>query len=170
MNKTPIEIHKTPVPTAPLPGLWGSFRNEVDSLFRRFDDGFGFPAMRRLMDIEPFWHRTAGTLLPAIDVVEDDKTYIVSAELPGLDEKSVSVTLSGDLLVLKGEKSEEKEEKDKNRYLSERCYGCFERSFRLPENVERDKVSAEFGKGVLRVRLPKSEAAAPAKKIDVKAA
>lgn len=169
MNKTPIEINKASAPTAPLPGLWDSFRNEMDSLFRRFDDGFGVPAVRRLMDVEPFWHRAAGPLLPAIDVVEDDHTYIVSAELPGLDEKSVSVTLSGDLLVLKGEKSEETEEKDKNRYLSERCYGCFERSFRLPDNVERDKISAEFAKGLLRVRLPKS-ATAPAKKIEVKAA
>lgn len=169
MSKTSVEIRKTPASEG-LPGLWNSFRNEVDSLFNRFDGGFGFPAMRRMIDIEPFWQGSAdGSLLPAIDLTEDEKAYAISAELPGLDEKDVSVSLSGDLLILKGEKTEEKEEKSKNRYLSERSYGAFERSFRLPENVDRDKISARFGKGVLKLELPKNHATASKKKIDVKA-
>ena len=171
MSKTSTDLTKTPAASESWPGLWNSFRSELDSLFNRFDGGFGLPAMRRLTDIEPFWSRvSSGTLLPAIDLVEDDKAYTVSAELPGLDEKDVAVSVSGDLHVLKGEKSEEKEEKEKNRYLPERSYGAFERSFRLPDNVERDKIDAKFAKGVLTVTLPKSKAAAPDKKIHVKAA
>ncbi len=169
MTKTSTEISKTPSSPEPWPGLWGSFRNEVDSLFHRFDNGFGTPAMRRLIDISPLWGRTDAALFPAIDVTEDDKTYTVSAELPGLDEKSVTLSVSGDLLILKGEKSEEKEQKDKSRYLSERSYGCFERSFRLPDNVDRDRIAANFAKGVLVVTLPKSKTAAAEKKIEVKA-
>lgn len=170
MNKTSIEIRKAPAASDGLPTLWNSFRNEIDTLFHRFDDGFGIPAMRRMIDIEPFWSRSGdGALLPAVDLVENDKAYTISAELPGLDEKNVTVTLSGDLLVLKGEKSEEKEEEGENRYVSERSYGAFERSFRLPDNVNRDKIAARFSKGVLKLELPKEHVSAPEKKIAVKA-
>lgn len=170
MPNTPIEIKRPAGEPGALPDLWRSFRNEVDSLFHRFDGGFGFPAMRRLMDIEPFFAQEAfGPLIPAIDVTEDEKSYEIAAELPGLDEKDVSITLTGTDLVIKGEKSEEKE--DKERCLSERSYGSFERRFRLPDSVERDKIAAQFAKGVLTVSLPKSaKAAEPAKKIEIKAA
>lgn len=170
MTKTSTEISKTPAQPAPWPGLWGSFRNEIDSLFHRFDNGFGAPAMRSLIDIGPFWGRTADTIFPAIDVVEDDQAYILSAELPGLDDKSVTVSVVGDMLVIKGEKSEETEEKDKSRYLSERSYGCFERSFRLPDSVDQDGIAAQFAKGVLKITLPKTKSAAASKQIEVKSA
>ena len=170
MPTTPIEIKKTAGEPEALPHLWRSFRNEVDHLFHRFDGGFGFPAMRRLMDIEPFFAKEAfGSLMPAIDVTEDEKVYKIAAELPGLDEKDVSLTVTGNDLVIKGEKSEEKE--DKERHLSERSYGSFERRFRLPDSVDRDKIAATFAKGVLTVSLPKTaKAAEPTKKINIKAA
>ena len=93
----------------------------------------------------------------------------LTAELPGMEEKNVEVTLSDDLLTIKGEKTAETEKKDKNTYLSERCYGAFQRSFVVPEGVDSDKIKAEFAKGVLTVTLPK---AAPAMKktIEVKKA
>jgi HSP20 family protein len=109
--------------------------------------------------------------VPAIDMSEDDKAYKISAELPGLDAKDVDVSVSGGTLVLKGEKRQEKEEKDKNYYFSERAYGSFQRAFELPASVDRDKVSADFSKGVLTITLPKTpDAQKQQKKIEVKSA
>jgi len=109
--------------------------------------------------------------MPAVDVFENEKGFKLTAELPGLCEKDVEVTLTGDLVMLKGEKQQEREEKGKNRYLSERSYGSFQRSFYLPDGVARDKVTAEFKDGVLTVMLPKTvEAQAQTKKVEVKAA
>ena len=88
-----------------------------------------------------------------------------------MEEKDIELVVSGDTVTLKGEKKQEKEHKDKSYTLSERSYGSFRRSFSLPDGIDRDKISAEFGKGVLTVKLPKTAAAAAEpKKIDVKAA
>lgn len=133
-------------------------------MFNRFSKRFSFPSR------EPFWTNDAELTAPAVDLTEDDKTYKVTAELPGMDEKDIDVTVSGGALVIKGEKKEEKEEKDKNYYLSERSYGSFRRSFSLPEGVDQDKITANFAKGVLTVTLPKTADAQKAqKKIEVKA-
>ena len=108
---------------------------------------------------------------PAMDLVEKDKEYEITAELPGIDEKNVEIKLSNRTLTIKGEKHEEKEEKEKDYYLSERRYGSFQRSFQLPEGVDADKIEANFAKGVLTVKLPKTaEAQKAEKKIAVKAA
>jgi len=108
---------------------------------------------------------------PAMDLVEKDKEYEITAELPGIDEKNVEIKLSNHTLTIKGEKREEKEEKDKDYYLSERRYGSFQRSFQVPEGVDADKIDASFTKGVLTVKLPKTaEAQKAEKKITVKAA
>jgi HSP20 family protein len=107
--------------------------------------------------------------VPAVDLAETDKAYTVTAELPGMDEKDIDVSINGDMLVIKGEKRQEKEEKNKNYYLSERSYGQFQRSFSLPTGIDRDKIAAEFSKGVLTLTLPKSaEAQQQQKKIEVK--
>jgi HSP20 family protein len=139
----------------------------MDRLF----DRFGFPSLRRMFDIEPSW-RSASPFsfsAPAIDISEDEKMYKVSAELPGIDAKDIDVSVSGDTLVLRGEKRQEKEEKDKNYHFSERAYGSFQRSFQLPSTVDRDKVAADFSRGVLTITLPKTaEAQKPQKKIEVK--
>lgn len=172
MPDTAIDIKKTPSPREPLPDVWKSFRNEIDQLFDRFDVGFRMPSMRRMFDIERFWptEPAAGITVPAVDVAEDEAGYKITAELPGLDEKNIEVSLSGDRLVIKGEKRQEKEEKGKNFYLSERSYGSFQRAFRLPDGVDPDKVAATFSKGVLTVTLPKTaQAQQQQKKIEVKA-
>ena len=96
---------------------------------------------------------------PRVDVKENEAAYEISAELPGLEEQDVEVTVADGILVLKGEKSAEQEEQDNNYYRKERVYGSFERSFRLPDEVEADKVEANFKNGVLTVGLPKSEEA-----------
>jgi HSP20 family protein len=169
MAVTPVEVKKAPAPRAAA-DPWQSLRSEFDRLFDRVS-GFGLPSMRRISDLVPSFESTFSVNAPAVDVTEDDKAYKITAELPGLDAKDVEVGMTGDLLTLKGEKRQEKEEKNKNWYVSERAYGSFERGFALPEGVDREKIVAEFAKGVLTVTLPKSaEAQKQQKKIEVKAA
>ena len=173
MATTPVSVKQTPLPRTVSSDPWRSFQTEMDRLFDRFSRGFGFPSVRRLFDVEPLWRDDAvtGMTPPAVDVSEDDKAFKITAELPGMSEKDVDVTVTGDLILLKGEKRQEREEKDKNRYLAERSYGSFQRSFYLLEGVARDKVTAEFTNGVLTVILPKTvEAQAQQKKIEIKAA
>jgi len=150
-----------------------TLRREVDRLFEDFDRGpWRLPFRRSVFDIEPFWRRelTWGAA-PAVDIVEKDNAYEVTAELPGLDEKNIEVKLANGGLTIKGEKQEEKEEKKKDYYLHERHFGSFERQFRVPEGVDTDKIEANFKKGVLTVTLPKKpEAQKPEKKIAVKTA
>ena len=98
-------------------------------------------------------------LSPNVDVAETDKEIKVTAKLPGLDEKDIEVDIRDNALTIKGEKRAEKEEKDKTFYPSERSYGMFQRVIGLPAEVQEDKVEAEFSKGVLTIRLPKSPAA-----------
>jgi HSP20 family protein len=153
-----------------------SFRHEMDRLF---DDFFGrtFPApfSRSLFDwdVEPFGDLTRhlGAVTPRIDVHESDKAFTIDAELPGMDEDDIELTLSDGLLTLKGEKKEEKEEKKADYYLSERHYGSFKRTFRVPDSVEQDRVSAKFKKGVLSIAMPKStKARKEEKRIKIRAA
>ncbi len=114
---------------------------------------------------------TTSLVMPAVDVVESEKSYEITAELPGMDEKNIEVKLGDGVLTIKGEKQESKEEKQKDYYRRERSYGAFERSFEVPDTVEIEKIEANFSKGVLKLLLPKKvEAQKPAKKIEVKAA
>jgi len=170
MANTPVEVKKS-VP-ARRPDLWQSFHDEMDRLFDRFSGGFGMPTLRRFFDAAPSWTYESSFSFPApaVDVTEDDKAFKVTAELPGLEEKDIDVTVSGDMLTIKGEKSYEKDEKDKDRHVSERAYGAFQRSFTLPEGVERDKIAADLAKGVLTVTLPKTAQAQKQHKIEVKKA
>lgn len=167
MANSVVDVKKVVPARAAVPDVWQSFRGDMDRLFDRFAGGFGMPSFPRLFDVE----RSATYSVPAIDVAETDKAFTVTAELPGMDEKDIDVSVTGDLLVLKGEKREEKEEKNKNYYLSERSYGQFQRTFTLPGGIDRDKIGADFSKGVLKITLPKSvEAQKQQKKIEVKAA
>lgn len=150
----------------PLEGL----RRQVDRLFEDFDRGWHLPFSRSGFEMEPFWRRELSLAgMPAVDIVEKDDAYEITAELPGMDEKNVQVTLSNGNLTLKGEKKDEREEKKKDFYLSERHYGSFQRSFRLPEGVDAEKIEAHFTKGVLTLHLPKKpEAQQTEKNINIK--
>jgi HSP20 family protein len=152
---------------------FASLRREVDRLFEDFDrDFWRFPLRRSVFDIEPFAERElAWVAAPAVDIAESEKAFEVTAELPGMDEKNIEVTVANGALTIKGEKKEEKEEKKKDYYLHERTFGSFERSFRVPEGVDPEKIEASFKKGVLTITLPKMpQAVKPEKKIEVKAA
>ncbi len=146
---------------ATTPDVWTSFRGEMDRLF----DRFGVPSFPSFFGASPELSFT----VPAVDVTEDDKAYKIAAEMPGVEEKDIEVNVNEDTLVLKGEKRQEKEEKGKNTYVSERSYGSFQRTFALPEGVDRDKIAADFSKGVLTVTLPKTpESQKQQKKIAIK--
>ncbi|WP_424138696.1 Hsp20/alpha crystallin family protein [Roseomonas chloroacetimidivorans] len=108
---------------------------------------------------------------PAIDMVEGEKEYRLTAELPGIDTADLDLSLSGDVLTISGEKNHERDEEAQNYFSSERSFGSFRRSLQLPQSVDREKISADFSKGVLTVTLPKTpEAAQQPRKIEVKAA
>jgi HSP20 family protein len=158
---------------SPVRHPFETLRREVDRLFEDFGSDFWrAPFRRSAFDIEPIWRRewTFG-VTPAVDIVEKDNAYEVTADLPGMDEKNIEVNVANGTLTIKGEKQEEKEEKKKNYYLQERRFGSFQRSFRVPEGVDANKIDAQFKKGVLTVTMPKTaEAQKPAKKIEIKAA
>ena len=132
---------------------------------------FEFDRIRKEMDrlwdsfLEGRPMRRAGEWLPSIDVSETKSDLVIKAELPGMDSKDIDISLSNGFLTIKGEKNQEKEEKDENYHLIERSYGSFTRSVRLPREVQSDKITASFKNGVLRVTLPKSE---EAKKKEIK--
>ena len=145
-------------------GAWspfGLFSREVDRLFDDMGRGWALGPIRFL---EP---RTATEVVPRLDVSETEQEVKVTAELPGMDEKDVTVTLEGDVLTLKGEKKAEAEEKGKNFHRVERTYGSFQRVITLPAEVDATKVTAGFKKGVLTVTLAKSPAS-QTRKIEVK--
>jgi HSP20 family protein len=160
-------------PTAPQ--AWHPFENlrrEVDRLFEDFGSNFWrAPSRRSGFQLEPFWRREWNVVsTPAVDIIEKDNAFEVTADLPGMDEKNIEVTIDNGTLTIKGEKQEEKEEKKKDYHLQERRFGSFARSFRMPEGVDTDKIDAQFKGGVLRLTLPKTaEAQKPSKKIEVKA-
>jgi len=147
-----------------------TLREQIDRLMDEFDRGF-FPS--RWFESTPFAKFTSeiGAIIPAVDVVDEEKAYRVTVELPGLSDKDIEVTKDGDLLTIKGEKKEEHEEKEKGYFLSERSYGSFQRSLRLPDGIDDAKIEAKFENGVLTVVLPKTpEAVSKPKKIAIKAA
>ena len=169
VTKLPIKQEKSGAPTAAE--LWRPFetlRGEIDRMFddvgRSFWPSWGRPLRGAAFEMPSL-------LTPAVDVVESDKSYEITTELPGMNEKNIEVKLADGVLTIKGEKQQDKEEKQRNYYRRERSYGAFERSFEVPETVEVDKIEASFSKGVLKLMLPKKvEAQKPAKKIEVKAA
>ena len=146
------EIKKPVAPATPSQRYRDPFaemRAEMDRVFDAFL-GRGFGRFNAPSRIE--WSEE---LVPSIDVRETDTDLIVEAELPGMDEKDVSVTLSNGVLTLKGEKKSEREEKEEDYHLVERGYGSFQRSFRLADTIDPDKVTAAFDKGVLKITLGK---------------
>ena len=103
-----------------------------------------------------FWQQAE---YPKIDFAETDKAITVTAELPGVNRDELQITVSDDMLTIKGEKHQEKEKEEGRYHRTERYYGSFQRSFSLPCEVESQKVDASFDNGVLTIRMPKSKAA-----------
>jgi len=162
MAKT--EITKSPEKSVSSPrDIFSAMRDEMDRMFERFEHGWPrWPALFR---------RNGDFAVPDLDVRENINSVVVEAELPGVDEKDISVTLANGVLTIKGEKKHEKEEKSESYYLAERSFGSFERAIRLPDTVDDAKVEAKFDQGVLKVTAAKKpEAVKAERKIEVKKA
>ena len=132
---------------------WTPFR-EMEDLQNRLSSIFGRSAARHGGEEAGGTERVCWA--PSVDITEDSKEFVIKAELPELRREEVSVTVEGGVLRLAGERKIEKEENGKKYHRVERQYGHFERSFKLPEEVDCEKVTAEFGEGILKVHLVKS--------------
>ncbi|MBX7144698.1 MAG: Hsp20/alpha crystallin family protein [Oligoflexia bacterium] len=142
---------------------WSALQQQMNNLFEDFFRGF---------EVEPFKAEAGwGSFTPRVNMSETEKEYVVEAELPGLDEKDIELSLTNDILTIRGHKKQEHERKEgENRIFFERSYGSFERSIPLTCEVDQDKIDASFRKGVLTVKLPKSaQAQRQSKKITVRA-
>jgi HSP20 family protein len=141
--------------------------------FRELTPFKEFERMRREMDrfLDSFLERRptkaeeAGEFLPALDLAEKDNELVVKCEVPGMDPKDIDISLSDGMLTIRGEKKQEREEKETDYHLVERSYGAFTRSIHLPKEVQGDKISASYKNGILKITLPKSE---EAKKKEIK--
>ncbi len=143
--------------------LMNPFYTLQKEINRIFDEFFAEVAPSR------FFGNGHDSFMPSVDIKEKGNEFIVTAELPGMDAEDVDISISEDVLTLRGEKKEEREEKEGNYYRRECAYGSFHRDIPLPAEVDPDKAQAEFKRGVLTIRLPKKpEAQRKAKKIQVK--
>jgi HSP20 family protein len=168
ISKVPAKVEEKSGATAPWHPM-ETLRREVDRLFEDFRVPGLWRPRRGLFDEPSFRRSMSASMSPAVDIVEKDKGYEVTADIPGFDEKNIEVKVVNGSLSIKGERKSEKEEKKKDYYLSEREFGSFERTFPIPEGVDREKIEASVKKGVLTVTLPKTpDACKPAKKIEVK--
>lgn len=132
---------------SPFDALHREMTSLFDSFFRDVEQTFrGWPA----------WRGAPAFVSPSVEVSETDDEVRVTAELPGLTEKDVEVSVDNDVLILRGEKKQEREEKKRSYHLVERAYGRFEREIPLPAGLDLDKVEAKFKNGVLTVVLPKT--------------
>ena len=141
---------------------WEPFR-EMEDLQNRLSTFFSRAPMRRGNGKESI---TLPEWTPLADITEDDREYVIKAELPELRKEDVKVTVENGVLTMSGERKFEKEEKKKKYHRVERGYGSFVRTFALPEDADADKIKAEFKHGMLEVHLPKNEKAKP-KQIEV---
>jgi HSP20 family protein len=150
-----LSLANQPEARARLPqsGPFGTLQREIDRVFEDFSRGMGgFPT---------------SDVFPRMDVTEHDNEIEITAELPGLEEKDVEVTLSDNMLTVKGEKREEREEKTSQRHMVERSYGTFSRTVELPAGVDPATIKATMNKGVLRLTMPKPTQS-NARRIEVK--
>ena len=135
---------------------WRPFRDVVsvqDEMNRLFEDIFGHRPARV--------HSTNGDWNPSVDVTENKDSLVVKAEMPGMNKDDVKISVQDNVLTLKGEKKQEKEEKEADHHRIERSYGSFCRSFQLPTTVSTDKIKANYKDGVLSITLPKTEEVKP---------
>jgi HSP20 family protein len=161
MAKTDVAKPEETSPSRPV-DVFSAMRNEMDRMFERFEHGFPrWPALFRHGEI----------IVPELDIKENTDSIMIEAELPGVEEKDVSVTFANGMLTIRGEKKQSKEETKESYYLAERSYGAFERVLRLPETVDDAKIEAKFDKGVLKIKAAKKpEAIKAERRIEIKKA
>jgi HSP20 family protein len=162
-----------------LPATQGNNRNvispfdllqdRIDRMFDDFSTGFRMPSAFGSSMPSMFGGDSDFAVTPSLDMHESDNQVMLTAELPGVDEKDIDISVSDDMLTISGEKKHEFERKEGDRYRSERSYGKFARSVSLPFKIDADKVEAKFDRGVLKLTIPKpAEAQQQMKKIQIK--
>ena len=142
---------------------WDPFR-ELEEMSNRLNRLFERPTLRTGNGKEAL---TVADWVPSVDISETDTEYLIKAELPEVKKEDVKVTVQDGVLMIQGERQQEKEEKGKKFHRVERSYGSFVRTFTLPDYVDDTRVKAEFKEGILTLHLPKSEKAKP-KAIEVR--
>ncbi len=143
---------------------WDPF-HELDELQNRLSTLFGRAPVKKNSERQETLR--VAEWAPLVDITEDQKEYVIKAELPEIKKEDVKINVQNDVLTISGERKYEKEEKDKKHHRIERAYGSFVRSFTIPDDADAEQVSAEFKEGLLRVHLLKTERAKP-KSIEVK--
>lgn len=139
---------------------WDSFR-EMEDMFDRYTRALSWPR-RGSQEVV-----ATGDWAPRVDIAETDKEFSIKAEIPDVKKEDVKVSVENGVLTIKGERKQEKEEKNKKFHRVERFYGSFTRSFTLPDNVDENKIEASFKDGMLNLTIPKTAETKP-KAIDVK--
>ena len=144
--------------------VFHAMKSEMDRVFDRFHHGW--PALPHLFSMTD-----TDVIMPNLDLKDTGKSIVIEAELPGVDEKDVTLTVKDGILTLKGEKRHSIEEKGENHYLTERSYGSFMRSLQLPDSIDESKVEARYDKGVLTITAEKRpEAVKAEKRIEIRKA
>lgn len=136
---------------SPKQATSASIPQEFNHLFNNFYNLSRFPQIKGFENLN---------LHPSIDIVDDENTFKVVAEMPGMSEKEVNVSIDQNMLIIKGEKQTSRKDESKNYLIREIGYGCYERAIPLPEFVDLDKVKASFKKGMLWVEIPKKQGTA----------
>ena len=136
--------------------IFRPFRELQREIDRLFDEFFRSERRERSM-----------YFVPDLDIYEDEDNFYVEVEIPGMSKDEVKVKVEDNVLVISGEKKQEKETKKRNYHVVERCYGSFQRALNLPDYLDVDKIKASYSKGVLKIEIPKKESSKP-RVIDVK--
>ena len=137
---------------------WDPFRDLVtlrEKMNRLFEDAFTSRGEEKDL--------IASSWTPSVDIYETETNLVLTAELPGIDEKDIEIKIEDNTLTLKGERKFEKETKEENYHRLERAFGSFYRSFTLPHHVDQDKITAESENGILRITMPKKPELKPKK-------
>jgi len=138
---------------------WDPFRDLMtlrERMNRLFEDAFSSARGEERDIISSSW-------APAVDIYEDENQLVVTAEVPGIDEKDIEIKVEDSTLSIQGERKMEKETKEENYHRIERAYGSFYRSFTLPNYIDQDKIQAEHQNGILKITLPKKPELKPRK-------
>jgi HSP20 family protein len=158
------DITKTPPKaSARQPDIFGAMRDEMDRVLERFENGW--PHLPGLFSRS----NDRDWMVPQLDIHDNGKQLAIEVDLPGVEEKDVTVSLANGMLTIKGEKRSEHAETQENCYVAERAYGTFERTLRLPDTIDDAKLEARFDKGVLKILAHKKpEAMKAERKIEIK--
>ena len=143
---------------------WDPF-HELDELQHRLSTLFGRAPIKKTGERQEALR--VAEWAPLVDITEDQKEYLIKAEIPEVKKDDVKINVQNDVLTISGERKYEKEEQDKKHHRIERAYGSFLRSFTIPEDADPEQISAEFQDGLLRVHLSKTTRSKP-KSIEVK--